>query len=93
MRPDWAYMRPSTTVVGTFRPEVIAGPGFRKAGDGPRQSAAGSVTTTVDERKALCGFPASHEFHGAKGKIDLQLGNCVPPPVASAVLRHLWGAA
>lgn len=91
--PAWTHTRPSTTVVGSFRPEVIAGPGYRKAGDGPRQNAAGSVITTVAQRAVLQSFPADFEFSGAKGKVDLQLGNAVPPAVAVAVLSHLWATA
>jgi DNA (cytosine-5)-methyltransferase 1 len=91
--PDWAHRRPSTTVVGSFRPDVIAGPGFRRAGGFSRQDAPGSVLTTVAQRAHLQSYPVGFNFRGAKGKIALQLGNAVPPAVAHAVLRHLWSPA
>lgn len=88
--PEWTHTRPSTTIVGTFRPEVVSGPGYRKKGGPSRQNAPGGVLTTPNERAVLQGFPDGFELHGSKGKIALQLGNAVPPPVAQAVLEHLW---
>lgn len=90
--PEWTANRPSTTVVGTFRPEVIAGPGYRKAGDGPRQNAAGSVVTAVSERCVIQSYPETFNFAGAKGKVSLQIGNAVPPAVAKAALSEVWGS-
>ena len=88
--PAWAYERPATTVVGTFRPDVIAAPGYRKAGDGPRQNAEGSVKTSIQERAILQGFPAETIFVGAKTAVSLILGNAVPPPLAEACLKEVW---
>lgn len=89
--PDWCHRRPATTVVGSFSPETISGPGYRTVGGPSRQNADGSVKTTVDERKVLMGYPTDFELHGAKGSISLQLGNAVPPPLAQAILVELWG--
>lgn len=56
-RPEWAYNRPATTIVGSFRPDVVAAPGYRRAGDGPRQNAPGSVTITQEEAALLQSYP------------------------------------
>lgn len=70
--------RPSTTVVGSFRPEVQAAPGYRRAGDGPRQNSPGSVVTTLRERLILQDMPEDWVVCGSKSKQDLQVGNSVP---------------
>ena len=88
--PEWCHNRPATTVVGSFRPEVISGPGYRTKGGPSRQNAPGSVETTPAQRAALQGYPAGFEFAGSKSKVSLMLGNCVPPPLAVAVLRAVW---
>lgn len=81
----WPLHRPSTTVVGSFRPEIQAAPGFRKAGDGPRQNAKGSVYTTPEERLVLQQMPRDWVVCGSKTKRDLQIGNSCP----NGVLRSL----
>lgn len=74
----WPYDRASTTVVGSFRPEVQAAPGYRRAGDGPRQATPGSVVTTLEERLLLQDMPADWVVCGSQAKQDLQVGNSVP---------------
>lgn len=74
----WPLRRASTTVVGSFRPEVQAAPGYRKAGDGPRQSTKGSVVTTIEERLLLQDMPTDWVVRGSQAKRDLQVGNSVP---------------
>lgn len=81
----WPFERPSTTVVGSFRPEVQAAPGYRSAGDGPRQNAPGSVVTTLSERLVLQGLPADWKVAGSKSKQDLQVGNSVPTPLIEEI--------
>lgn len=81
----WPMTRPSTTVVGSFRPEVQAAPGYRSTGDGPRQNAPGSVVTTVQERLVLQQMPPTWKMRGSTAKIDLQIGNSVP----AGVMRDL----
>ena len=95
-RPDWTHRRPATTVVGSFRPDVIAAPGYRTAGGPSRQNAPDSVRVSVEEAAALQSFPTqSFEqpfiFCGAKSKQYLQVGNAVPPKLAEAVLSALIG--
>lgn len=87
LRHLWPLDRPSTTVVGSFRPEVQAAPGYRRAGDGPRQNAPGSVVTTVEERLILQGMPRDWRVLGSKSKIDLQIGNSCPNPLLSDLIR------
>lgn len=89
--PEWVYRRPATTVVASFRPDVIAAPGYRKPGDGPRQNAPGSVRCTVEQNAALQGFPADHPWQGSRTKQYQQVGNAVPPPLARAILAALMG--
>lgn len=89
-RPDWCY-RPATTVVGSFKPEVIAAPGYRTTVS--RQNAPDSVRVTVAEAGVLQDFPADYPWQGAKGKQHLQAGNAVPPRMALAGLRAASGAA
>lgn len=88
---SWAFSRPSTTIVGSFRPEIIAAPGWRKAGDGPRQNAPGSVRVTPEEAATLQSFPPDHPWQGSKSKIFQQIGNAVPPLLARAVLAEVTG--
>lgn len=75
---QWPLSRASTTVVGSFRPEVQAAPGYRKAGDGPRQNTPGSVVTTLQERLILQDMPTDWIICGSRAKQDLQVGNSVP---------------
>lgn len=83
----WPMERPSTTVVGSFRPEVQAAPGYRKAGDGPRQNAPGSVVTTIEERLVLQGLPRDWQVVGSKTKRDLQVGNSCPTTVLHQLVQ------
>jgi len=74
----WPLHRAATTVVGSFRPEVQAAPGYRKAGDGPRQNTLGSVVTTLEERLMLQDMPTDWVVIGSDAKRALQVGNSVP---------------
>lgn len=82
---DWAMSRPAVTVVGSFMPEIMAAPGYRNAGDGPRQNAPGSVYTTQAERLLLQEMPSDWKVVGSKTKVDLQIGNSCP----NGLLRRL----
>lgn len=86
-RLDWCYSRPSTTVVGSFRPEVQAAPGYRRAGDPPRQGTPGSVVTTHEERLILQDFPRDWIVVGSPASRDLQVGNSVPVGMMRAVIE------
>jgi DNA (cytosine-5)-methyltransferase 1 len=82
----WPLSRPSTTVVGSFRPDVQAAPGYRSTGDGPRQNAKGSVVTTTGERLLLQQMPVDWTVCGSKAKVDLQIGNSCPNGLVKALL-------
>jgi DNA (cytosine-5)-methyltransferase 1 len=85
--------RPATTVVGSFRPDVIAAPGYRTTEDGPRQNAAGSVRVTVQEAAILQSFPRDYPWQGSKTKQFQQVGNAVPPRLAMHVLAAVLDVA
>jgi DNA (cytosine-5)-methyltransferase 1 len=85
----WVFERPATTVVGQFRPDIIAAPGFRK--DVSRQNAAGSVRVTVQDVATLQGFRPDYPWQGPRTKQHEQVGNAVPPPLAAHVLAAAIG--
>ena len=87
--PEWAHNRPSTTIVGSFKPEIVAAPGYRTTVS--RQNAEGSVRVSVEEAGLLQSFPSDLPWQGAKGKQYLQVGNAVPPGLAIAVLGEATG--
>lgn len=87
--PEWVFRRPATTVVGSFRPDIMAGPGYRKAGDGPRQNAPGSVPITVEQAGVLQSFPRDYRWMGSRTKQFEQVGNAIPPLLAEAILKEL----
>lgn len=80
--PHWAHQRPSTTIVGSFKPEIVAPPTWRKAGDGPRQNQPDSVQISLQEALVLQGFPSDYKVSGPKTAQWLQVGNAVPPRMA-----------
>lgn len=86
---SWSDVRPSPTIVGSFAPDVVAAPGYRKAGDPPRQKTPGSVRITVQQAGILQSFPADYPWTGNKGKQFQQAGNAIPPVLAAAVLRGI----
>lgn len=88
---SWAYMRPATTVVGSFRPDIIAAPGWRKPGDGPRQNAAGSVRVEAWEAGVLQSFRPDYPWTGARTRQYQQIGNAVPPRLAAHVIAEAIG--
>ncbi|MET0887719.1 MAG: DNA cytosine methyltransferase, partial [Mycetocola sp.] len=85
--PDWAFNRPSTTIVGSFKPEVVAAPGYRTTIS--RQNAPDSVRVTVEEAGILQSFPATYPWQGKQGKQFQQVGNAVPPLLAAHALASL----
>jgi DNA (cytosine-5)-methyltransferase 1 len=85
----WVFERPATTVVGSFRPDVIAAPGWRTDPDDSRQDAEGSVRVTIPEVLVLQGFPPDYPLRGSKTKQYEQVGNAIPPPLAAAILAPL----
>lgn len=88
---EWAFNRPSTTIVDSFKPEIVAAPGYRTTVS--RQNAPNSVRVTVQEAGVLQSFPADYPWRGAKGKQFLQCGNAVPPGLALHALAAAAGIA
>jgi len=86
---DWTEQRPSPTIVGSFRADVVAAPGYRKPGDPPRQKTPGSVRVTVEEAGVLQSFPRDYPWQGTSTKRYQQVGNAIPPLLAAAVLAPL----
>jgi DNA (cytosine-5)-methyltransferase 1 len=86
---EWMFHRPSTTIVGSFKPEIVAAPGYRTSVS--RQNAEGSVRVSIQEAGVLQSFPADYPWQGAKGKQFLQAGNAVPPGLAMHALMAASG--
>jgi DNA (cytosine-5)-methyltransferase 1 len=86
----WVFERPSTTIVGSFRPDIVAAPGYRvSAADGSRQNAPGSVRVSLEVAAALQSFPPRYPWQGGKTKRFQQVGNAIPPLLALHVLRSV----
>lgn len=85
----WAWSRPATTVVGSFKPEIIAAPGYRTTTS--RQNAEGSVEVSITEAGVIQSFPPDYPWQGGKTKQHQQVGNAVPPLLAAHVLSALTG--
>lgn len=85
----WTSERPSPTIVGSFSPDVVAAPGWRKAGDGPRQSQPGSVRVTLQEAAVLQSFRPDYPWQGPRTAQFLQVGNAIPPLLAAALLGEV----
>jgi DNA (cytosine-5)-methyltransferase 1 len=86
----WVYYRPMVAMVGSFRPDIAAGPGYRKPGDGPRQNAKGSIILTVEQAAKVQGFPDDYVWDAvSEADARLQIGNAVPPTLASILVRFV----
>lgn len=86
----WPLHRPATTVVRSFRPDVIAAPGHRGFGAPPRQNTPGSIGVTPEQMCVLQGIRTDYPFtaKGETKRLSL-IGAVLPPPWASAILRPL----
>ncbi len=84
---SWVYNRPAVTMVGSYRPDVAAAPGYRKPGDGPRQKAPGSVRIQQVEQGVLQTFPVDYPWQGSESVKFQQGGNAVPCLMAAAMLE------
>jgi DNA (cytosine-5)-methyltransferase 1 len=86
----WPLSRPATTVVRSFRPDVIAAPGYRTLGSASRQNAPGSVAVTPEEMCILQGIRTDYPFTApSAGKKLSLIGAVLPPTWAAQILRPL----
>jgi DNA (cytosine-5)-methyltransferase 1 len=85
----WWFTRPSTTIVGSFCPDIIAGPGVDLTR--PRQNREGSVRIDITDALVLQSFPADYPIQGSKTKQFQQVGNAVPPRLAAHILAAVTG--
>ncbi|HWL41511.1 MAG TPA: DNA cytosine methyltransferase [Ilumatobacter sp.] len=89
-KAQWIWERPATTVVASFRPDVIGAPVHH----GPGASRVGhpdSVRITPREALILQSFPPDYPVQGSRSKAFEQIGNAVPPLLATHVLAALTG--
>lgn len=87
--PPWWSVRPSTTIVGSFSPDIVAGPGVDLTV--PRQKRRGSVRITESEALVLQSFRPDYPVQGSKTKRWQQIGNAVPPLLAAHVIAAVAG--
>ena len=85
----WCFTRPATTLVGSFCPDIVAGPGVDLTR--PRQDRAGSVRISITDALVLQSFPPDYPLQGSKSKQFQQVGNAVPPRLAAHILAKLTG--
>ena len=85
----WWMVRPSTTIVGSFRPMIVSGPGVDLTR--PRQEREGSVRITPQDALVLQSFPVGYPVQGSVTKQFEQIGNAVPPLLAAHVLSVVTG--
>lgn len=85
--PQWAHERPSTTIVGSFKPQVIAAPGYRTTVS--RQNAPNSVIVSPMEAGLLQDFPLHFQWVGSNTTKFRQIGNAIPVNLAKAILREV----
>lgn len=86
---NWVDDRPATTVAGDPR---VHPPGHKENRFDPpdtfeQRRGENAIRITIAEASILQGFPPTHPWQGSRTKQFEQVGNCVPPPVAMAVLE------
>jgi DNA (cytosine-5)-methyltransferase 1 len=89
-RALWPLWRPATTIVRSFRPDIVSAPGFRLAGDGARQNAPGGIYVDPEQMAILQGVRPDYPFTalGRTKRLSL-IGAMLPPPWAAAILEPL----
>lgn len=90
-RPEWPMACPSTTIVGSFRPDIVAAPDFRTDPKQPRQKAKGSVPVSIEEAARLQSFPDLDWSVVSKSRAFEIVGNAVPPLVAKHMIQAARG--
>lgn len=88
-RALWCFDRPATTVVASFRPDIISGPGYRT--EVSRQDAEGGVRVTAAEGGVLQSFRADYPWQGPSTRQYQQVGNAIPVLLAAHVAAAAMG--
>lgn len=84
---QWMFHRPATTIVASFRPDIVAALGYRTTTS--RQDAEGSVKITEQEALILQSFDPDYPVQGTRSKRFEQIGNAIPPLLARHVLASV----
>ncbi|MFB7763537.1 DNA cytosine methyltransferase [Streptomyces xiamenensis] len=86
----WVHERPSTTVCGDPR---LSPPGHRDRSPGGESQFAGkdSIRITAEEAAVLQSFRVDYPFSGTKTRKFQQIGNAVPPRLATHVVAAATG--
>jgi DNA (cytosine-5)-methyltransferase 1 len=74
------------------RPSVTIRTEFYKPEKGRYLHPVANRPITHREAARLQGFPDDFEFHGTRIQVGVQIGNAVPPPLATAIAHHLINA-
>lgn len=83
---SWVRGRPATSVCGDPR---IGRPGSKDWRGGESAFDKGAVRITLAEAATLQSFPPNYPFQGNKSQSFQQVGNAVPPLLASHIIRAL----
>lgn len=84
----WVSERPATTVQATPR---ISRPGHKDRDHGEAQFQQDVAPVTPQEAAILQDLDPDWPFHGTKTSVFRQIGNAIPPGLASAILREAAG--
>jgi DNA (cytosine-5)-methyltransferase 1 len=83
----WPFKRPALTIAGR---NLLNHPGANaNRFNGKTKSRNDGYWLTEPEMAVLQGFPRDYPFQGTRSSIQKQIGNCVPPPMAAAVIGAL----
>lgn len=82
--PEWPWKRPASTVAGR---DLVGNPGATaNRFNGSTKSRNDGVRIGELDAATLQSFPSDHPFQGNKTQVFQQIGNAIPPKLASAVL-------
>ena len=84
--PEWARRRPATTLLGD--PRVTAPGSWPRCGRRAGIVRGRPVRVSVEQAGILQGFRHDYPWQGTRTQRFAQIGNAVPPPVATRVLAE-----
>jgi DNA (cytosine-5)-methyltransferase 1 len=85
----WVRERPATTIQGTPR---VGRPGHKDREGGESQFERGALNISIVEAAVLQSFRADYPWQGTKTQQFSQIGNAVPPLLASRIIEALAGS-